>query len=104
MINRCILIFLLLTSLIYPGEISVSISEELVNDYLDLIGSHQIPKGKKGDQAIWTIEEPYVTFEEGSAEFKTTVFYKKGKVNIKKVVRKNMYAVSYTHLTLPTKA
>ena len=96
MVNRYILIFSLLSSLIYPGEISVSISEELVNDYLDLIGSHQIPKGKKGDQAIWTIEEPYVIFEEGSAEFKTTVFYKKGKVNIKKVVRKNMY-VEYNY-------
>ena len=90
MINRTILILSLLTSFMFSGEISVSISEELVNDYLDLIGSHQIPKGEKGNQAIWTIEKPYVIFEEGSAEFKTTVFYKKGKINIKKVIKKNM--------------
>ena len=96
MINRTILILSLLTSFMFSGEISVSISEELVNDYLDLIGSHQIPKGEKGNQAIWTIEKPYVIFEEGSAEFKTTVFYKKGKINIKKVIKKNMY-VEYNY-------
>ena len=34
------------TSFLIAGEISVSISENLVNDYLGLIGDHQIPKGK----------------------------------------------------------
>ena len=46
MINRLFIIFSLLASSVFSGEISVSISEELVNDYLRLIGDHQIPKGK----------------------------------------------------------
>ena len=42
----------------------MSISEELVNDYLRLIGDHQIPKGKSGNKALWTIKDPQVKFEE----------------------------------------
>ena len=38
MINRLFIIFSLLASSVFSGEISVSISEELVNDYLRLIG------------------------------------------------------------------
>ena len=37
------------TSFLIAGEISVSISENLVNDYLGLIGDHQIPKGKNNE-------------------------------------------------------
>jgi lysyl-tRNA synthetase class II len=96
MIERKIFIFSLFTSLLFSGEISVSISEELVNDYLELIGDHEIPKGKKGDQATWTINEPHVRFQEGSAEFLAIVLYKKGKINIKKNVSKNMY-VEYNY-------
>ena len=84
MINRLFIIFSLLASSVFSGEISVSISEELVNDYLRLIGDHQIPKGKSGNKALWTIKEPQVKFEEGSAEFLASVYYKKGKTNIKK--------------------
>ena len=79
MINRLFIIFSLLTSSVFSGEISVSISEELVNDYLKLIGDHQIPKGKSGNKALWTIKDPQVKFEEGSAEFLASVYYKKGK-------------------------
>ena len=43
------------TSFLIAGEISVSISENLVNDYLGLIGDHQIPKGKNDEQALWSI-------------------------------------------------
>ena len=91
MIKGNLVIFSLLTSFILAGEISVSISEELVNDYLGLIGDHQIPKGKIGDQATWAINEPRVRFQEGSAEFLATVLYKKDKINIKKTITKNMY-------------
>ena len=96
MINRIFVIVLLLTSSVLAGEISVSISEDLVNDYLRLIGDHQIPKGKSGNEALWTIKEPQVKFEEGSAEFHASVYYKKGKTNIKKSVSKNMY-VEYNY-------
>ena len=96
MINRLFIIFSLLASSVFSGEISVSISEELVNDYLRLIGDHQIPKGKSGNKALWTIKEPQVKFEEGSAEFLASVYYKKGKTNIKKTISKNMY-VEYNY-------
>ncbi len=96
MINRLFIIFSLLASSVFSGEISVSISEELVNDYLRLIGDHQIPKGKSGNKALWTIKDPQVKFEEGSAEFVALVYYKKGKTNIKKTISKNMY-VEYNY-------
>jgi len=78
-------------SLVLAGEISVSISEGLVNEYLQLIGDHEIPKGKKGDQALWSIKNPYVIFEHGSAEFHSTITFKKGKTNIKKNIKKNIF-------------
>ena len=91
MIKRKIFIFSFFTSLLFSGEISVSISENLVNDYLKLIGDHEIPKGKNNEQALWSINKPHVKFQEGSAEFFATVSYKKGKTNIKKTITKNMY-------------
>ena len=84
-------VFYLSTSIISGSEISISISENLVNDYLKIIGDHEIPKGPKGDQAIWSIKNPHVNFEYGSAEFLTTVTYKKGKTNIKKSITKKIF-------------
>ena len=63
-------------------------TEDLVNDYLKIIGNHEIPKGPKGDQGIWSILDPRVEFEYGSADFLTTVTFKKGKINIKKNEKK----------------
>ena len=84
MINRLFFIYPLFASFLFSGEISVSISEELVNDYLRLIGDHQIPKGKSGNEALWTIKDPQVKFEEGSAEFVASVYYKRVKLILKK--------------------
>ena len=89
--NNLFTIIFSFTSFLVAGEISVSISENLVNDYLSLIGDHQIPKGKSNAQALWSINNPHVKFQEGSAQFFATVSYKKGKTNIKKSVTKNMY-------------
>ena len=96
MIKRSLSITLLFFSVTYSGEISVSISENLVNDYLKLIGDHQIPKGKPNNQALWSIRNPRVKFLEGSAEFRAVVNFKKDKTNIKKHVTKNMY-VEYNY-------
>ena len=81
----------LISSIISASEISISISEDLVKDYLKIIGNHEIPKGPKGDQAIWSIQDPHVNFEYGSADFLTTVTFKKGKTNIKKDVKKKIF-------------
>ena len=86
-----ILFIYLISSILYASEISISISEDLVNDYLKIIGNHEIPKGPKGDQAIWSIQDPHVNFEYGSADFLTTVTFKKGKTNIKKSVKKKIF-------------
>ena len=92
----CVITTFLIFSISYGGEISVSISESLVNDYLKLIGDHQIPRGKFDKQVLWSVHNPRVKFLEGSAEFHATVFFKKGKINIKKSVNKNMY-VEYNY-------
>ena len=90
MYKRFLFIYLIMSS-ISASEISVSISEDLVNDYLKIIGNHEIPKGPKGDQGIWSILDPRVEFEYGSADFLTTVTFKKGKINIKKNVKKKIF-------------
>ena len=91
--HRAFLFIYIITSIISASEISISISEDLVNDYLKIIGNHEVPKGPKGDQAIWSIKDPKVNFEYGSADFLTTVTFKKGKINIKKNVKKR-YSLS----------
>ncbi len=91
MSKKITIILFLSISIIFGSEISISISENLVNDYLKLIGNHEVPKGPKNDQAIWSIKNPEVKFEYGSAEFFTTVTYKKGKINIKKSIKKNIF-------------
>ena len=90
MYKRFLFIYLIMSS-ISASEISVSISEDLVNDYLKIIGNHEIPKGPIGDQGIWSILDPRVEFEYGSADFLTTVTFKKGKINIKKNVKKKIF-------------
>ena len=72
------------------GEISVSISEDLVNEYLNLIGNHQIVTGKKDNQATWTIKNPRVKFQYGKAVFLTTILFKKRKTDIKKDIKRNI--------------
>tara|TARA_S200000501_G_C20336598_1_gene531327 strand:+ start:21 stop:563 length:543 start_codon:yes stop_codon:yes gene_type:complete len=91
MSKKITFILLFFFSIASGSEISISISENLVNDYLKLIGNHEIPKGPKENQATWSIKSPEVKFEYGSAEFFTTVTYKKGKTNIKKSVKKNIF-------------
>ena len=89
--SKIFLLIYLVTSVTYASEISISISEDLVNDYLKIIGNHEVPKGPKGDQAIWSIKDPHVKFEYGSADFLTTITFKKGKTNIKKRVKKKIF-------------
>ena len=85
------LFIFLISSILPASEISISISEDLVNDYLKIIGNHEIPKGPKANQAVWSIKDPHVNFEYGSADFLTTVTFKKGKTNIKKNVTKKIF-------------
>jgi len=83
-------VFCLTVSLLSAGEISTSISENLVNQYFKIVGDHQIFAGKKGSQALWSIKNPRVKFKEGRAEFLATVLFEKDKINIKKDVKKSI--------------
>ena len=72
------------------GEVSTTISEIVVNEYFTLVGDHQIFGGKKESQALWSIKNPRVKFNEGSAEFLATVLFEKNKVHIKKDIKKDI--------------
>lgn len=74
--------------IIHGGEVSTTISEVVVNEYFTIVGDHQIFAGKKESQALWSIKNPRVKFNEGSAEFLATVLFEKDKVHIKKDIKK----------------
>ena len=79
---------LFFSTYLYGGEISISISEDLVNEYISVIGNHEIFGGKREDQATWKVENPKAKFENGKALFMATTVYNKGKTNIKKDIKK----------------
>ncbi len=81
-------IFSYLFTFLIGGEISISISEDLVNEYLELIGNHQIVTGKKGNQATWTINNPRAKFQQGKAVFLSTILFEKGMTNIRKDIKR----------------
>ena len=86
--KKSIVMFWLVSSFLCAGEISTSISEDLVNQYFKVLGSHQVMAGKKGSQAFWSIKNPRVKFVDGRADFLATVLFEKDKVNIKKDIKK----------------
>ncbi len=51
------------------GEVSVSISEIVVNDYLALVGEFKDVSEEDEVQTIWTIQNPRVKFDDGNALF-----------------------------------
>jgi hypothetical protein len=88
--NKFLPVLLFSLTFLIGGEISVSISEDLVNEYLNLIGNYQIVTGKKDSQATWTINNPRVKFQYGKAVFLTTILFEKGKTDIKKDIKRNI--------------
>ena len=88
--NKFLPVLLFSLTFLIGGEISVSISEDLVNEYLNIIGNYQIVTGKKDNQATWTINNPRVKFQYGKAVFLTTILFEKGKTDIKKDIKRNI--------------
>ena len=80
-------------SLSFGGEVSTSISEEIVNEYFTIVGSHQIFAGKKESQSLWSIKNPRVKFRSGKAEFLATVLFEKDRINIKKDIKKEIEVI-----------
>ena len=96
MIKNIFIKILIFVTLASAGEISVAISESLVNDYLKSIGNHQISIGNSKNQSLWSINDARVKFLEGSAEFYANVIFQKEKTRIKKNINKNVY-VEYNY-------
>ena len=88
--KKYLIVILFFLTYLCGGEISISISEDLVNEYLTIVGNHEILAGKKENQATWTIKNPRAKFEDGEALFMATTIYNKGKTNIKKDIKKNI--------------
>ena len=88
--KKIIFFTILIFKILYGGEVSATISEVVVNKYFTIVGDHQIFAGKKESQALWSIKNPRVKFNEGNAEFLATVLFEKNKVHIKKDIKKSI--------------
>ena len=69
------------------GEISVSISESVMNNYLTLVGDFKEVSDEDDFQIIWMLENPRVKFENGDALFLVHANYTHGQLNIRKDIK-----------------
>ena len=75
-------------SSIHAGDVSLSISEDLINQYLKIIGDYKtvVKKGKPE----WVIQNPHVKLKNNEALFLAKVIYKQGLINIRKDIKLNL--------------
>tara|TARA_B100001175_G_scaffold158082_1_gene133897 strand:+ start:127 stop:723 length:597 start_codon:yes stop_codon:yes gene_type:complete len=72
-------------SSIHAGDVSLSISEDLINEYLKIIGDYKTVQKK--DKSEWTIQNPHVKLKNNEALFLAKVIYKQGLINIRKDIK-----------------
>ena len=72
-------------SSIHAGEVSLSISEDLINQYLKIVGDYKTVE-KKG-KPEWVIQNPHVKLKNNEALFLAKVTYKQGLINIRKDIK-----------------
>jgi hypothetical protein len=72
------------------GEVSVSISEIVVNDYLALVGEFKDVSEEDEVQTIWTIQNPRVKFDDGNALFLANADFTFGQLNIRKDIKRRI--------------
>tara|TARA_B100001250_G_C19406616_1_gene617126 strand:+ start:60 stop:602 length:543 start_codon:yes stop_codon:yes gene_type:complete len=84
--KKTIIYFIFCLAFIHAGQISLSISENLINEYLKTIGEYKTSK-KKGNDSKWIIQEPHVEFNNNEALFFAKVIYKKDLIIIKKDIK-----------------
>ena len=75
-------------SSIHAGEVSLSISEDLINQYLKIIGDYKIVQKKNTSE--WAIQNPHVKLKNNEALFLAKVIYKQGLINIRKDIKLNL--------------
>ena len=82
---KSIISYLIYFSSIHAGEVSLSISEDLINQYLKIIGDYKtIVKKNKPE---WVIQNPHVKLKNNEALFLAKVIYKQGLINIRKDIK-----------------
>ena len=69
------------------GEISVFISEAVINDYLTLVGDFKDTSEDDDLQIMWMLENPRVKFESGDALFLVNASFTYGQLNIRKDIK-----------------
>ena len=72
-------------SSIHAGDVSLSISEDLINEYLKIIGDYKTVQKK--DKSEWAIQNPHVKLKNNEALFLAKVIYKQGLINIRKDIK-----------------
>lgn len=76
---------LIYLSSIHAGDVSLSISEDLINQYLKVIGDYKTVQ--KGNKPEWSIQNPHVKLKNNEALFLAKVIYKQGLINIRKDIK-----------------
>tara|TARA_B100001250_G_scaffold335094_1_gene301224 strand:+ start:4466 stop:5062 length:597 start_codon:yes stop_codon:yes gene_type:complete len=85
---KIIISYLIYFSSIHAGDVSLSISEDLINQYLKIVGDYNtIPKKNKPE---WSIQNPHVKLKNNEALFLAKVIYKQGLINIRKDIKLNL--------------
>ena len=85
--KKIIFILLLYFPFLLADEISVSISEAVMNDYLTLVGDFKDVSEDDDLPIIWLLENPRVQFENGEALFLVHVNFTHGQLNIRKDIK-----------------
>ena len=85
--KKIICIVLLYFPFLLADEISVSISETVMNDYLTLVGDFKDVSEYDDLQIIWMLENPRVKFENGEALFLVHANYTHEQLNIRKDIK-----------------
>ena len=76
---------LICLSSIHAGDVSLSISEDLINQYLKVIGDYKTIQ--KENKPEWAIQNPHVKLKNNEAIFLAKVIYKQGLINIRKDIK-----------------
>jgi len=81
---KSVIFCLIYFSFIHAGDVSLSISEDLINEYLKIIGDYKTVQKNKSE---WTIQNPHVKLKNNEALFLAKVTYKQGLINIRKDIK-----------------
>ena len=82
---KCVISCLIYFSSIHAGDVSLSISEDLINQYLKVIGDYKTIQ--KENKPEWSIQNPHVKLKNNEALFLAKVIYKQGLINIRKDIK-----------------